>query len=58
MSDSEKEYTIRTQGDRAYTYGLGEKVSDGVYLFKDGHYDLSKQELDAAISRIGKGVIR
>ena len=58
MTQEAKEYTIRTQGNAAYTYGLGEKISEGVYLFKDGNYDLSKAELDAAIARIDKGVIR
>lgn len=43
------EYTIRVQGNFAYQYGLGEKVVDRVYLFRDGLYDLSPEELEKAI---------
>lgn len=58
MSDSAKEYTIRTQSNRAYTYGLGELVVPGVYLFRKGDYDLTKQELDRVIGRVPKGTLR
>ena len=54
MSDSEKRYIIRVESARANTYGLGEVISDGVFLFKSDHYGLTKPELDAAIARTGK----
>lgn len=43
------EYQIRTQSNRAYTYGLGEKVVENVYLFRFGNYDLNPEELEAKI---------
>ena len=45
------EYTIRTQSNFAYMYGLGEVVSPGVVLFRDGNYDLSPEELEQAIHK-------
>jgi hypothetical protein len=54
----EKNYTIRVQGARAYTYGLGEIVAPGVTLFNDGFYDLSKEELNAKLKSLGKVVLR
>jgi len=53
-----KEYVVRVQGNRAWTFGLGEIVSPGVAFFKAGHYDLSKEELEVALKRIGKVVLR
>lgn len=55
-----KEYIIRTQANRAYTYGLGEVVSNGVALFSANpkHYDLTKDELNAEIKRLGKVIVR
>jgi len=52
------QYTIRVQGNRAWTFGLGEIVSPGVALFKVGHYDLSKEELNAALRKLGKVTLR
>jgi hypothetical protein len=51
MSDSEstKTYHVRVQSNRAYTYGLGEEIVPAVHFFKDGHYDLDKEQLDRAI---------
>jgi hypothetical protein len=58
--DSTKTYHVRVQSNRAYTYGLGEEVSPNVHLFKapdrdgrNGHYDLTKEELDRAIANTG-----
>ena len=45
------EYEIRTQSNRAYTYGLGEIVSPGVVLFRTGMYDLTPEELEVAIRK-------
>ena len=41
MSETQ-EYIIRTQSDRAYTYGLGKVVSPGVSLFERGFYGLTR----------------
>jgi hypothetical protein len=57
MSETQ-EYTIRTQGNRAYTYGLGQIVSPGVALFKSGHYNLTKDELARELKKLGQVVIR
>ncbi len=43
---SETQYVVRVQGGRAYSYGLGEVVSDRVTLFRAGNYDLSQEELN------------
>ncbi len=51
-----KEYIIRVQGV-AHTYGLGEVVSPGVALFKSGHYDLTKDQLNAELKKIGKAAL-
>jgi hypothetical protein len=55
-----KEFVIRTQSDRAYTYGLGEVVAPGVALFSAQplHYGLSKDELNAEVSRLQKATVR
>ena len=52
------QYTIRVQGNSAWTFGLGEIVSPGVAFFKVGHYDLSKEELNAKLKSLGKVTIR
>jgi hypothetical protein len=54
----EKNYTIRVQSDRAWTYGLGEIVSPGVTLFNDGFYGLTKEELNAKLKGLGKVTLR
>jgi hypothetical protein len=46
------QYVVRTQSDRAYQYGLGEVVIPGVTLFRDGNYDLSREEVDAKLLRL------
>jgi hypothetical protein len=56
MSES-KEYIIRTQGV-AYTYALGEVVSEGVALFHAGFYDLTKDQLNAKLKSLGKVTLR
>ena len=55
-----KEYVVRTQSDFAFTYGLGEVIVPGVALFTEQpkHYNLSKEELNAELKKLGKVVIR
>jgi hypothetical protein len=52
------EYVIRTQSDRAYSYGLGEVVISGVTLFRAGdnwkNYDMSWEEVQAKLDKIKK----
>ena len=57
MSETQ-EYIIRVQGNRAWTYGLGQVVSPGVTFFKDGFYDLSLEELSVKLKQIGKAILR
>ena len=54
----QKEYVVRVHSDRAYTYGLGEVVSNGVALFHDGFYNLTKDQLEAKLKSLGKVVLR
>jgi hypothetical protein len=56
----EKNYVVRTHSDRAYTYGLGEVVAPGVALFSSSpkHYGLTKDELNAALKKLGKVTLR
>jgi hypothetical protein len=49
-----KEYIVRVQSDRAWTYGLGEVVSPGVALFMESHIGLSKEQLNAELKKLGK----
>ena len=53
-----QEYVIRTQGNRAYTFGLGKIVSPGVALFEAGKYDLTKDELNRELKKLGKVILR
>lgn len=54
MSDSANtKYIIRVEGT-AGRFGLGEVISENVHLFKAGHYNLTAEELQAAIARTGK----
>ena len=50
----QKEYVVRVQSDVANTYGLGEVVAPGVALFMSGNYDLTKTELNAKLTKLGK----
>jgi hypothetical protein len=49
----QKEYVVRVEGT-AYRYGIGEVIVPGVALFKDGFYNLSKQELNVKLKQLGK----
>ena len=53
----QKEYVVRTEGI-AYQYGIGEVVSPGVAFFKDGFYNLTKEQLNAKLKSLGKVTIR
>ena len=53
-----QEYIIRTESARSYTYGLGKVVSPGVAYFERGTYDLTKEELNAALKKVGKVTLR
>jgi hypothetical protein len=57
MSETQ-EYVIRTHSDRAYTYGLGKVVNQGVALFERGFYGLTKEELTAKLKALDKVVLR
>lgn len=57
MSD-QQEYIIRTESAYAYTYGLGKVVSPGVAYFERGTYGLTKEELNAALKKLGKETLR
>ena len=45
------QYVVRKQSNFAYTYGLGEAVSEGVTLFRAGNYDLSFDDLQAKLAK-------
>ena len=50
------EFVLRTQSNRAYSYGVGEVVSPGVVLFRAGteqarEYDIPLSEAEALLKR-------
>jgi hypothetical protein len=45
------EFIIRTQSDRAYSFGVGEVVVPNVVLFRNGEYDLTRSEAEALLNR-------
>ena len=53
----EKEYVVRTEGN-FNSYGIGEVVVPGVALFRDGDYNLTKDELNAKLKKLGKVTLR
>lgn len=53
-----QEYVIRTEG-MANSFGLGEEVVPGVTLFRKGHYNLTRSELNSLIkAKSGSVVVR
>ena len=48
------EYIIRAQGNRAYTFGLGEVVAPNCTYFAAGNYDLTKEQLNKKLKALGK----
>jgi hypothetical protein len=50
-----KSYVIRVQSDKPNTFGLGEVVAEGCAFFKHNQINLSKQELEVAISKLPNG---
>jgi len=53
-----KEFVMRVQGNGLL--GLGEIVAPGVVLFTEvpKHFDLSKEEFNVALRKLGKVVLR
>lgn len=52
-----QEMVIRVEGT-AHRYGLGEEVAPSCTLFRAGHYNLTKDELDSLIASKGKVTIK
>ena len=53
----QKEYIVRVQSNRAWTYGLGEVVVPGVAYFSDGNYDLTMEQLNKKLKALGKVIL-
>jgi len=53
-----KEYVIRTQSTVANTFALGQVVAPNCAFFAKGDYDLSKDELNAKLKKLGKVTLR
>ena len=45
------EFILRTQSDRANSYGVGEVVVPNVVLFRSGEYDLTLSEAKALLAK-------
>jgi hypothetical protein len=52
-----KKYVVRTEG-HFNSYGIGEVVSAGVAFFKEGFYNLTKDELNTKLKQLGKVTLR
>ena len=52
------EYQVRTQSNRAYTYGVGEVVVPNVVLFRANEYDLTREEAEALLARKNKQAVK
>ena len=52
METTQVKYVIRKQSDRAYTYGIGEVVTEGVTLFRLGNYNLDRDQIEAKIRQL------
>lgn len=50
-----KSYVIRVQSDKPNTFGLGEVVAERCAFFKHNQINLTKQELEVAISKLPNG---
>jgi hypothetical protein len=53
-----KEYVVRTQSDRAFTYALGEVVAPNCAYFVQANIGLSLEELNAKLKQLGKVTLR
>jgi hypothetical protein len=54
----QKEYIVRVEGF-PYSYGLGEICSpDGAVLFQAGRYNLTREQLNAELKKLGKVTFR
>ena len=47
---SRVEYIVRVEGMHN-SFGLGEKIGDGITLFRAGMYNLTAEELDAKVKQ-------
>jgi hypothetical protein len=47
---SQVEYIVRVEGMHN-SFGFGEKISDGITLFRAGMYNLTAEELDAKVKQ-------
>jgi hypothetical protein len=48
--ETTQQFVLRTQSNRAYSYGVGETVIPGVVLFRAGMYDLDREKADAILA--------
>jgi hypothetical protein len=47
---SQVEYIVRVEGMHN-SFGLGEKIGDGITLFRAGMYNLTAEEIDAKVKQ-------
>lgn len=52
------QFIKRVQSDFAYTYGLGEVVSEGITLFRAGNYNLTSEEFEQKLYKAKKDNLR
>jgi hypothetical protein len=53
----QKEYIVRVEGF-PYSYGLGEIVAPGCAYFTADHYNLTREQLNAELKKLGKVTLR
>ena len=51
----QKEYIVRVQSNRAWTFGLGEVVVPGVAYFSNGNYNLTMEQTKQETQGTGQG---
>lgn len=51
-------FILRTQSNRAYSYGVGEVVSPGVALFRTGTFDLTLTEAETLLASKTKQAVK
>ena len=45
-----QQFVLRIQGT-PYQYGVGEKIIDNVYLFRNGCFDLSREDAETLLAK-------
>ena len=50
METQTQQFVLRVQGT-PYQYGVGERILDNVYLFRNGCFDLSKEDAEALLAK-------